>query len=141
MFEEMVLYHNILVWFLVIILLIGGSIPFWSSDVSKSIKRMRIYMFWFHAIVTAVAFSGLVTFIFGKIDWNISIIAMIIVYVLLSLLESLKYIKILKLSKREQNPIKKIESISILYTLINILLVLTLIIWKIKEHSNAVSLS
>jgi hypothetical protein len=141
MFEEMVLYHNILVQILIVVLLVGISIPFWSSDLAKIVRRMRIYMFWSHGTITTVAFSGLIAFIFGKISLDMGIIAMIVVYILLILFESIKYIKILNLSKTKENPIREIKVINIGYTLINVLLILLIIIWQIEEKANAVSLS
>jgi len=141
MFEEMVFYHSLLIYFLIGVLFVGATIPFWSSDLAKTIRRERIYMFWSHGTITTVAFSGLVAFIFGKMNWNLSIIAMIVVYILLIIFESIKYMKILKLSKTKENPIREIKSITIGYTIINILLILLMIVWQIKEKANAVSLS
>jgi len=135
MFEEMILYHNILVKILLGILLVGITIPFLSSDRAKTIKRLRVYMFFFHGLVTTVAFSGLIAFVFGKIDFNLSILAMIALYIIISVLESLKYLKILKYSDNSQ-----IRATNIKYTLINILLIVALVVWKIVEHKSAVSI-
>jgi len=136
MFEEMILYHNILVKILLGILIVGIIIPFLSSDSSKTIKRLRIYMFVFHGLATTVAFSGLIAFVFGKIDFNISILAMILLYIIVSVLESIKYLKILKYSDNSQ-----IRATNIKYTLINILLIVALVVWKIVEYKSAVSVS
>jgi len=136
MFEEMILYHNILVKILLGLLIVGIIIPFLSKDSSKTIKRLRIYMFVFHGLATTVAFSGLIAFIFGKIDFNISILAMILLYIIVSVLESIKYLKILKYSDNSQ-----IRATNIKYTLINILLIVALVVWKIVEYKSAVSVS
>jgi len=136
MFEEMILYHNILVKILLGLLVVGIIIPFFSKDSSKVIKRLRIYMFFFHGLVTTVAFSGLIAFVFGKIDFNLSILAMVALYIIISVLESLKYLKILKYSNNSQ-----IRATNIKYTLINILLIVALVVWKIVEHKSAVSIS
>jgi len=135
MFEEMILYHNILVKILLGLLVVGIIIPFFSKDSSKTIKRLRIYMFFFHGLVTTVAFSGLIAFVFGKIDFNLSILAMVALYIIISVLESLKYLKILKYSENS-----KIKATNIKYTLINILLIVALVVWKVVEHKSAVSI-
>jgi len=135
MFEEMILYHNTLVKILLSLLVVGIIIPFLSSESNKTIKRLRIYMFFFHGLVTTVAFSGLIAFVFGKIDFNLSILAMIALYIIISVLESLKYLKILKYSENS-----KIKATNIKYTLINILLIVALVVWKIVEHKSAVSI-
>jgi len=141
MFDEMVFYHDILVKILLGLLVVGMLIPFFGRDSIKSIRRIRIYMFVFHGFITTVAFSGLVAFVFGKMSFDLSILAMIVVYIFLTVLESIKYLKILKLYKNSSNSIKDIRSINIKYSLINILIVTSLIIWKIVEHSSAVPLS
>jgi len=135
MFEEMILYHYILVQILLGLLVVGMIIPFLSKDSSKTIKRLRIYMFFFHGLVTTVAFSGLIAFIFGKIDFNMSILAMVALYIIISVLESLKYLKILKYSENSQIKVTNIK-----YTLINIVLIVALVVWKIVEHKSAVSI-
>jgi len=136
MFEEMILYHNILVKILLGLLIVGIIIPFLSKDSSQTIKRLRIYMFFFHGLVTTVAFSGLIAFVFGKIDFNLSILAMVALYIIISVLESLKYLKILKYSDNSQIKVTNIK-----YTLINIVLIVALVVWKILEHKSAVSIS
>jgi len=141
MFEEMILYHYILVQILLGLLVVGMIIPFLSSDSSKVIKRIRIYMFVFHGLVTTVAFSGLVAFIFGKMSFDLSIFIMIVVYILLTVLESIKYLKTLKLARESNTSIQKIRAISIKYILVNILLIVVLIVWKTVEHGSAVPIS
>jgi len=141
MFEEMILYHNILVKILLGLLVVGMIIPFLSSDSSKVIKRIRIYMFVFHGLVTTVAFSGLVAFIFGKMSFDLSTFIMIVVYILLTVLESIKYLKTLKLARESNTSIQKIRAISIKYILVNILLIVVLIVWKTVEHGSAVPIS
>ena len=141
MFDEMVLYHYILVQILLGLLVLGMIIPFLSSDSSKVIKRIRIYMFVFHGLVTTVAFSGLVAFVFAKMSFDLSIFIMIVVYILLTVLESIKYLKTLKLARESNTSIQKIRAISIKYILVNILLIVVLIVWKIVEHGSAVPIS
>jgi len=141
MFDEMVLYHYILVKVLLGLLVLEMIIPFLGSDSSKVIKRIRIYMFVFHGLVTTVAFSGLVAFIFGKMSFDLSIFIMIVVYILLTVLESIKYLKTLKLARESNTSIQKIRAISIKYILVNILLIVVLIVWKTVEHGSAVPIS
>ena len=128
MFDEMVLYHYILVLILLGVLIVGMIIPFLSSDSNKSIKRIRIYMFVFHGFITTVAFSGLVTFIFGNIAFSLKILIMLLFYIIISFLESMKYFNILK------NPLDNnhCRAISVRYGVINILLILILIFFYIK---------
>ncbi len=137
MFDEMVLYHSILIDTLFGLFIISLVIVYIGDSYKKIIKRLRVYMFFFHGITTGVAFSGLVAFVFAKIDFNLTILAMIIIYLAISILESIKYIKIVKSDKS----LERVRTISIKYTVINILLVVSLVIWKMVEKSSAVSVS
>jgi hypothetical protein len=136
MFEEMLLYHLILVYILLGVILIGATIPFWNSNYNKTIKRLRIYMFWFHGIMTTVAFSGLVAFVFAKMDFNLRIFTMIMVYISITLLESIKYIKTIN----RGYSLEKIRNIAIKYTIVDIILIVAMILWKTKGQSGAVSI-
>ena len=95
MFDEMVLYHYILVLILLGVLIVGIIIPFLSSDNNKVIKRIRIYMFFFHGFITTVAFSGLVTFVFGNIAFSLKILIMLLFYIIIYKFTQNQYIIVL----------------------------------------------
>ena len=136
MFNEMVEYHSILIYLTIGLLGISILIPLITKDREKIIKRMRVYMFFIHSFFAMVAFSGLVAFMFAKMDFDLSISAMIVVYISITIVESIKYIKMLKL-----DDISKIRAVDIKYTIINILQIVALVIWKLKEHKDAVPIS
>jgi hypothetical protein len=136
MFDEMVLYHSILIETLLGLFIISLAILYIGDSYQKAVKRLRVYMFFFHALVTGVAFSGLVAFVFAKIDFNLGIFAMIALYIAVSTIESIKYIKTLK-----SDNLKDVKSISIRYTAVNIILVVSMVVWKVVEKSSAVSIS
>jgi len=140
-FEEMIIYHSFLIKIVLGLLVLGMIIPFLSTSCNKTIRRMRIYMFFSHGFITSVAFSGLVALVFAQIDFNFSIFVMILVYILLSLFESMKYLNMLKVRFEAEVCVKKIRDISLKYTLINIAMVAILIVWKIMEHKSAVPIS
>ncbi len=118
MFNEMVLYHSILVDSLLLVVIIGYIIPFLSQNCKTTIRRLRIYMFIFHGVITTVAFSGLVAFTFAKMALNLNIVLMVLVYISTTTIESLRYLKFKK-SCRENR-----------YSLINILILIALIGWE-----------
>lgn len=114
----MVLYHSILVDSLLLVVIIGYIIPFLSQNCKTTIRRLRIYMFIFHGVITTVAFSGLVAFTFAKMALNLNIVLMVLVYISTTTIESLRYLKFKK-SCRENR-----------YSLINILILIALIGWE-----------
>ena len=132
-FNEMVLYHAVLVKMLLGLLFIGLITPFLSLDCIKIVKRKRIYIFAVHGMLSAVAFGGLVAMIFAKIPFNISMGVMIIAYIVVSVLESIKHIKIVQSRFDKEECIKNIRMLTLKYTLMSILTVVALVVWKVME--------
>jgi len=137
-YEEMMVYHGALVYLLLGLLLFGMLIPFLSKDCAKSVNRKRIYMFFSHGLINIVAFAGLVGFIFVRMDFNMSMVVMILIYLLLTLVESIKYLSMLKTLVSKESCNGKLRALSIKYSFINIFMVAGIIIYKIVEHQNAV---
>ncbi|SFV66298.1 hypothetical protein MNB_SV-12-1937 [hydrothermal vent metagenome] len=137
-YDEMMVYHGALVYILLGLLILGMLIPFFSMDCAKSIKRKRIYMFFFHGLITTVAFSGLVGFVFVRMDFNISMAVMILFYILVSVIESFKYLTMLKTLVSKERCNAKLRAISIKYSLINIVMIAGIIIYKVVEHQSAI---
>ncbi len=129
MFNEMVLYHSILIYTLLLVVIIGFVTPLLNRDCNIIVKRLRVYIFIFHGVATTVAFSGLVAFTFAKMAFNLNILLMIIAYIAISTIESIKYLKFKKGCKKD---------INIKYSLINIFILIAVIGWV---HTHAVSIS
>ncbi|HIO96068.1 MAG TPA: hypothetical protein EYG67_04530 [Campylobacterales bacterium] len=139
-FDEMILYHAVLIKMLLGLLVVGMMIPFLSSACEKIIKRTRIYMFIFHGFMTSVAFSGLVAFVFVQMSFNASMGFMIVAYLLMSAIESVKYLLMLQTQKESDACNNKMRIISLKYTMINIVIVALFVVYKIMEHSSTVPL-
>ncbi len=139
-FDEMVLYHAILLKAMLGVLFIGMIIPFLTIECSKTIKRMRIYMFVSHGLITMIAFTGVIAFVFGKIPFNIDIILMIVAFLSMIMVEVLKYKKILKAGTVE-GCAKRAKVIAILFTLINIAIIAGLVVYKVMEAKSAIPVS
>ena len=125
MFNEMVLYHSILVYTLLLVVIIGFLIPILNKNCDVNIKRLRIYIFIFHGLISTVAFSGLIAFTFAKMAFSLNILLMIIAYIAISAIESIRYLKYKKSCKENR------------YSLINILILIAVIGWV---HAHAVSI-
>ena len=136
-FDEMILYHAILLKAMLGVLVIGMIIPFLTSECSKTIKRMRIYMFVSHGLITMIAFTGVIAFVFAKMDLSMEIIVMIVAFLAMIMIEVLKYKKILKAGTAE-GCTKKARTTAILFTLINIAIIAGLVVYKIIEAKSAI---
>jgi len=139
-YGEMILYHSVLIKAMLGVLIIGMIIPFLSTECSKTIKRMRIYMFVSHGLLTMIAFTGLIAFVFAKMELSLEIIVMIVAFLVMIMVEVLKYKKILKAGNAEGCS-KKSRVTTIVYTLINIAIIAALVVYKIMEAKSAISAS
>ncbi len=139
-FEEMILYHAILLKAMLGVLIVGMIIPFLTNECATTIKRMRIYMFVSHGLITMIAFTGLIALIFAKMDLSMSIIVMIASFLVMIMVEVLKYKKILKAGTTD-GCTKKARSSAILFTIINIAIIAGMVVYKIMEAKSAVPIS
>ena len=137
-FEEMILYHAILIKAMLGLLLIGIIIPFLSSDCAKSIRRTRIYMFFSHGLLTMIAFSGLTALIFAHMSLTIDMIMMITLFFIMIMLEVFKYKKILKGVIDKESCTKKARVSSVVFGLINIAILAGMVVYMVMQK-NAVS--
>ena len=139
-FTEMVLYHSILIKAMLAVFVVGLIIPFLSSDCSKTVKRMRIYMFAAHGTLTMIAFSGVIAFVFADLAFTLSIVTMIVMFFAMIMIEVVKYKKILK-NQKTDNCVKSARVTAVIFTLINISMLAAMVVWKIMEAKSAVSVS
>ena len=137
-FEEMVLYHAVLIKMMLGLVLIGMVIPFMGKVCSKTIKRMRIYMFVSHGLLSMIAFTGLIAFVFAQIPLNISMVLMIIAFFGLIALAIIKYRKMLNTRVKKESCVRDMKVLSIQYGVIEIAIIMSLVISKIMEYKSAV---
>ncbi len=139
-FEEMVLYHAVLIKIMLVVFVVGMLIPFFSRDCTKSIRRTRIYMFVSHGTITMVGFAGLVAFVFAKMPMSWDIMAMIVAFFAMIAIEVIKYRKVLKIGTKE-GCLARARGVTLLYGLVNLLMVAGFVIYKVMDANHAVPLS
>ena len=139
-FDEMVLYHSILIKAMLGLLVIGIIIPFLSSDCAKSIRRARIYMFFSHGLLSMIAFSGVTALIFAHMSLKVDMIIMIVLFFVMIMVEVVKYKKIQKgvLDKESCNKNARINSV--IFALINIAIIAGMVVYMVMQK-NAVPVS
>jgi hypothetical protein len=139
-FEEMVLYHSILIKAMLGLLIVGMIIPFLSSDCAKSIRRARIYMFFSHGLLSMIAFSGLTALIFAHMSLKADMIIMIVLFFVMIMVEVVKYKKIQKgvLDKESCNKNARINSL--IFGFINVAIIVGMIVYMVMQK-NAVPVS
>jgi heme/copper-type cytochrome/quinol oxidase subunit 2 len=139
-FEEMVLYHSILIKAMLGLLIVGMIIPFLSSDCAKSIRRARIYMFFSHGLLSMIAFSGLTALIFAHMSLTADMMIMIVLFFVMIMVEVVKYKKIQKgvLDKESCNKNARINSL--VFGFINVAIIAGMVVYMVMQK-NAVPVS
>ncbi len=116
--NEMLLYHKILIYLLLLCSISGYMLSLW-GDIGRIKNGFRIYTFAFHALISSAGFGGLITFTFAKRDIDMEISIMILSYMALTAFEVIKYLKILK-----SRDLKEIKAINLKWTLLSIVAIL-----------------
>lgn len=97
MVQEALLYHAVIIKIFVALLLLNMLIPLLFKNASIArIKAIRISVFLYSALLTMIAFSGLIVYMLGTSPWDLYITLMVLLFVLLS---SLEYFRIKKLKR------------------------------------------
>ncbi|MCK5855594.1 MAG: hypothetical protein KAG56_10260 [Sulfurovaceae bacterium] len=137
-FEEMVLYHSLLIKMMLGLVLIGMIIPFLGKLCGTTIKRMRIYMFVSHGLLSMIAFTGMIALVFAQIPLNLSMILMIVAFFALIAVAIIKYRKMLNTRIKKETCARDMRVLSIQYGVIEIAIIMSLVISKIMEYKSAV---
>ena len=142
MLDEMIVSHSILVKVFLGFLVGGLLIPMMTAKNPLGFRKASfIYTMIFQAIVTMIAFSGLVAMVTGELGFTLSTIIMIVIWVALMYIEIKKYklIKVAKIENPETHKLLKGAFIKI--SAVQILLVVVMVVLKVMEVKGAISLS
>ena len=126
--EEMLVTHSILVNAFLGFLVGGLLIPFLTAKNPLGFRKSSfIYTMIFQAIITMVAFAGIVAVFAGDLPWTFTTIIMVGVWGLMMIIEIKKY-KAIKLSNLKNTETHKVlKSAFIKISIIQILLVVIMI--------------
>lgn len=142
MLDEMIVSHSILVKVFLAFLVGGLFIPMMTAKKPLGFRKASfIYTMIFQAIVTMIAFSGLIAMITGELGLTLSTIIMIVIWAALMYIEIKKYklIKIAKIENPETHKLLKGAFIKI--SVVQIFLVIVMVVLKVMEVKGAISIS
>jgi len=142
MLDEMIVSHSILVKVFLAFLVGGLLIPMMTAKKPLGFRKASfIYTMIFQAIVTMIAFSGLIAMIIGELGLALSTIIMIVIWAALMYIEIKKYklIKIAKIENPETHKLLKGAFIKI--SVVQIFLVIVMVVLKVMEVKGAISIS
>lgn len=141
MIESMLFTHSILVKIFLAFLVAGMLTPLLTVRNPLGLKRAGlIYTFFFQALATMVAFSGIVLFFVAEYSMSTVIIIMIVVWVVMMYIEIRKY-KLIKVANL-QNPTTNqlIGRAFYLISLVQILLLAAMVILMVLRTKGVISL-
>ena len=141
MIETMLLIHSILVKALLAFLVLGLFIPkATASSPLKFRKASLIYTMIFQALMTMIAFAGLVVLIVGDLPFGVSTIIMIVVFALMMALEIVKFKKIKKANLEDKSTFATMSSSFIKTGVINIIILVLMVVLMILKAKGVIAL-
>lgn len=96
MLDEMLTTHSALNYIFISFLVLGFLVPVIAKKPAGFKKASFIYTMIFQAIITMIAFSGIVALVSGELDFNMPIIVMIVIFAAMIAIEISKHKRIKK---------------------------------------------
>jgi hypothetical protein len=125
---QMLATHNLLVYIFLGFLLGGIFVPFIvSTDILKFKKVSFIYTMIFQAIITMIAFAGIVAVFTGDLGWSITTIMMMALWVSMMYIEIQKHKAIKGANLKSPETFKVIKSAFIKISFVQISLIVVMI--------------
>ncbi len=141
MTETILLTHSILVKILLGFLVLGLFIPkMTASNPLKFKKASLVYTMLFQALMTMIAFAGVVALIVGKLPFGISTVIMIVVFALMMALEIMKYKKIKKANLKDESTFASMRSNFIKTDIINIVILVIMVVLMVLRAKGVIAI-
>ena len=141
MVEQILASHSILVKIFLGFLVAGLLVPMLTAKDPLSFKKSSfIYTMIFQAIITMIAFTGLIAMVMGEFGFTLSIIIMIVIWAVLMYIEIRKY-RLIKMAKiQNEDTHKLLNSAFLKISAVQILLVAIMVILMVLKVKGVVSL-
>ena len=138
---QMLAGHSLLVKVFLGFLVVGMIVPFMTAKNPQGFRKGSfIYTMIFQAIITMIAFAGLVAVFTGDLGWSTTTIIMVAVWAVMMYIEIKKY-KAIKLANINNPDIHKmLKSAFIRISIIQILLVVIMVVLMILKVKGVISI-
>jgi hypothetical protein len=140
MLEEMLMTHSVLVKAMLGFLVIGLSVPMMKKEPLGFRKASFIYTMVFQALMTMIAFAGVIALVMGNLDFGVAIILMLVVFVLMMGLEIVKYKRIKKGNLNDEATFKMLRAGFVKTGIVNIVILVALVVLMVLRAKGVVSL-
>ena len=137
---QMLAIHSILVKAFLGFLVLGLFIPFMAKKPIGFKKASFIYTMVFQAIITMIAFAGIVAIFTGNLPWGIDVMIMIVVWAVMMYIEITKH-KLIKIANLDNvDTFKIIKGAFWKISILQILLVTIMVVLMILKVKGIVAL-
>lgn len=140
MLETMLMTHSILIKAFLGFLVLGLFLPFVAKSPLGFKKASFIFTMVFQALMTMIAFAGMIALVSGDMDFTLSTIIMVIVFAIMMVLEITKHKRIKKSNTQDEETFKAVRSAFTKTTIINILILVAMVVLMILKAKGVVSL-
>ncbi len=141
MIEQIIASHSILVKIFLGLLLAGLLVPMATATNPLSFKKYSfIYTMIFQAIITMIAFTGLIAMVMGEFGFTLGIIIMIVLWAALMYIEIRKYRLIKMVSIQNDDTHKLLKGAFLKISAVQILLVAIMVILMVLKVKGVISL-
>jgi len=140
MLEEMLMTHSVLVKAMLGFLVIGLFIPMMKKEPLGFRKASFIYTMVFQALMTMIAFAGVIALVMGNLDFGLSIILMLVVFAIMMGLEIVKYKRIKKANLNDEATFKALRTRFVKTGIVNIVILVALVVLMVLRAKGVVSL-
>lgn len=141
MLETILFTHSILIKVFLGFLVGGLFVPMMTAKNPQGLKKASlIYTFIFQALITMIAFAGLIAMIVGEYPMSLAIILMVVVWAVMMYIEIRKH-KVIKIANLE-NPetYKLIKGMFVKISLVQVLLVAAMVVLMVLKAKGVISL-
>lgn len=138
---QMLASHSILVKAFLGFLVGGLLIPFMTAKNPQGFRKASfIYTMIFQAIITMIAFAGIVAVFTGDLGWTLSTIIMVVVWAIMMYIEIKKYKSIKMGNVQNPDTHKALKSSFIKISIVQILLVAMMVVLMVLKAKGVISL-
>ena len=140
MLETMLMTHSILIKAFLGFLVLGLFLPFVAKSPLGFKKASFIFTMVFQALMTMIAFAGMIALVSGNMDFTLSIIIMVIVFAIMMVLEITKHKRIKKADTQDEATLKALRAGFVKTNIINIVILVAMVVLMILKAKGVVSL-
>lgn len=133
MLETMLSTHSALNYIFIVFILLGFLVPVMAKEPLGFKKASFIYTMIFQAIITMIAFSGIVALVSGDMPFNMPVIAMIAVFAAMMGIEISKHKRIKKGNTNDEATFAMLRAGFTKATVLNLIIIVGFTVFMIAQ--------